>query len=105
MQEQQDPNSHSAKRVEHHRKRLTLSGLKRVEVKIAEKDEWLIRSIAKILRNNEEQATLIRNELSTLIPAKKKQSIVEFFRSSPLAEVAEQLDLERSKDTGKPLSF
>ncbi len=105
MQEQEGTNLPGAKRVQHHRERSALSGLKRVEVKVSEKDEWLIRSVAKILRDNEEQAKLIRSELSDLIPLQSEQSIVDFFRSSPLAEEVEHLDFERSKEIGTPLSF
>ena len=102
---EQDPTNAGAKRVREHRERSALSGFKRVEVNVSENDEWLIRSVAKILRDDEEQATFIRNELSNLIPPQSEKSMVDFFRSSPLAEVAEELDLTRSKETGKPLSF
>ena len=105
MQEQESTNSPSAKRVQNHRERSALSGLKRVEVKVSEKDEWLIRSVAKILRDNEKQAKLIRNELSDLIPPQSEQNMVDFFRSSPLVEESENLNFERSKDVGKSLSL
>lgn len=94
-----------SQRVQEHRERVAFQGLKRVEVKVSKTDEWFIRSIAKVLCDNEEQASLIRNELSHLLPPRKEQSIVDFFRSSPLANEAENLDFERSKDTGTPLSF
>jgi len=77
----------------------------RVEVKVSEKDEWIIRSMAEVLKGNEEKAKVIRDELSALLPPRNEQNIIDFFRSSPLAEAAELLDIKRSKDTGTPISF
>jgi hypothetical protein len=94
-----------SKRVQNHRKRDSLNKLKRVEVKVSEKDVPLIRSVAELLKSDEEKANSIRNNLSELLFPGSEQSLVDFFRSSPLVEASEVLDIERSKDTGSPLNF
>ena len=104
MQEDKNTNT-PANRVQNHREQAVLSGLKRVEVKVSIKDEWFIRALAKALRSNKEKAELIRNELSELLSPPSTQGIADFFHSSPLSDVAQSLELERSKETGTPLQF
>ncbi len=97
--------SSNAERVQHHRERAVLANMKRIEVKIDKQDELLIKTLAKHLRENEKEAEIIRSELAYLIPDKNDINIVDFFRNSPLAQAATELDIARSKDTGSSLSF
>ncbi len=95
----------TANRVQKHRERAMLSGLKRVEVKVPESDEDLIRSIAKNLRDDEELAKNLREELAKLLPATSSQSTLEFFQNSPLATLAQEVSFDRDQDSGTPLIF
>ena len=74
-----------SKRVQNHRKRNSLNKLKRVEVKVSEKDVWLIRSVAELLKSDEEKANSIRNDLSELLFPGSEQSLVDFFKIFPEA--------------------
>lgn len=94
----------TANRVQKHRKRAMLNGLKRVEVKVPSSDEDLIRSIAKNLRDDE-LARSLREELAKLLPTKSPQNTLEFFQNSPLAALAQEVSFDRDQDSGSPLIF
>lgn len=90
-----------ARRVREHRHSLKQEGLKRCEVNIPSKDEVLIKTLAKILKQNDQEAQKVRKILASALPV-SSQDIVSFFQQSPLAEFAEESDFSRDKDTGRP---
>ncbi|MBX2809792.1 MAG: hypothetical protein KTR20_14295 [Cellvibrionaceae bacterium] len=94
-----------SQRVQHNRMRNALNRLKRVEVKVSEKDEWIIRAMAEALKDNKEGTCAIRQALCELLPSDPAQSLADFFQRSPLAEAAAVLEIERTKETGSPLVF
>ena len=91
-----------ADRTQSHRDRAALQGLKRVEVKVNIHDEWIIRGIAQLL-NKSEAADQVREDISKLLPNSPGINIVDFFQKSPLMD--DEFKIDRSKDTGSPLSF
>ena len=89
-------------RVARHRKKVTRSGARRVEVTIPSRDAVLIKAVAGSLRSGGEEAKRIREMLQailTLPKAKTGKELVAFFRSSPLAGV--DIEFERDRSTGR----
>lgn len=97
-------NNTNADRIRRHREHAAARGIKRIEIRIPDKDVKLVKSLAGVLQDGGKPAYNVRNTLNAIIP-KNKQNIVDFFHRSPLAEFAEELDLTRDNDTGNPLEF
>jgi len=95
----------AAPRVARYRKRLLVSGTRRVEVMVPAQDAEAIRRLAAMLRAGGEHAASARHLLGDLLPTRMAQSgadLVAFFRASPL--VGLELDLERDKSPGRDLN-
>jgi hypothetical protein len=96
----------ATRRVARHRKRLTTSGAKRVEVTVPARDAELVRDVAALLRAGGDQANRVRKALSPLIRTKVAGSgrdLVAFFRNSPL--VGAELEFERDKSPGRAIDL
>lgn len=95
-----------ASRVARHRKKVTTSGAKRVEVTVPERDAPLVRAIAGVLRSGGEDAESIRQSLQPLIAvsdARAGKELVAFLRASPF--VGSELQIERDQSTGRFVGF
>lgn len=91
-----------AARVARHRKRITTSGARRVEVTIPSRDASLVKAIASALRSNGEEAELIRRSLQPVLATPRARTgfeLVAFLRASPLTEA--ELSIERDRTTGR----
>lgn len=98
-------NNHN-QRVREYRNRLSDRGIKRIEVTIPAEDAPLIHSIASILRSGGNEAQLLREQMEQATGDKLQNTgkdLIEFFRNSPLADVA--VELERDKATSRTISF
>jgi hypothetical protein len=91
-------------RIRRHREYVAAQGIKRVEMKVPDRDVELMKSLASVLQSGGEKAYQARNAVLAIIPH-DKQNMVDFFRNSPLAEYNDELDLSRDKETGDPLTF
>ena len=92
-----------ASRVSRHRKKLSTSGVRRVEVTIPSRDAPLVKAIAGALRSGGEKAELIRRSLEPVLTTPKARTgaeLVAFLRASPLTEA--DLPIERDTSTGRP---
>ena len=87
--------------VEHYRKRLKERGIVRLEVYASETDAVLIRHIAKVLREESEQAVQVRKQIRSLIGPREKPSLKALLASAPL----DGIDLSRQKDTGRKVDL
>ncbi len=98
--------SRALNRVARHRKAARASGGKRVEVTVPASDAGLIKAIAGVLRSGGENANLVRQRLRSMLAAPKARTgkeLVEFLRSSPLADMA--LEFERDRSSGRVADF
>ena len=99
---EQSTNEGLAARVARHRTRTLATGSRRVEVTVAACDAGLIRAVARTLRAGGEDATRVRDALTSmtsLAPAQTGAELVAFLRASPL--VGEELVLMRDRSTGR----
>jgi phosphohistidine phosphatase SixA len=71
------------KAVRDHRRRLKERGLKRVEIHAAGSDAALIRRLAKILREDDERAELLRKRLDDLV-AERPVGLKALLAAAPL---------------------
>lgn len=83
-----------------HRKRLKLRGLARIEVRAPRDDAPLLREIANALADPA-RATRTRTMLRELSAVRRAKGFKELLASAPL----EGVDLERNRDTGRPVDF
>ena len=88
------------KAVRDHRRRLKERGLKRVEIHAAEADAALIRHLAKILREDDERAELVRTRLDDLI-AERPAGLKTLLAAAPL----EGIRITRSRDSGRTVEL
>lgn len=96
----------STPRVNRHRLRASARGTTRVEVSIPLKDAPLLRSLARTLREDEREASRLRQLLETEVvraPAATGTDLVEFLLASPLREM--ELEVERDRSSGRPVDF
>ncbi len=96
----------TTRRVARHRKKLTKSGAKRVEVTIPARDADLVRAVAALLRAGGDQARRVRKTLGPLTRtgiARSGRDLVAFFRNSPL--VGTELEFERDKSPGRAIDL
>lgn len=99
-------NSASASRVARHRKAVSATGGKRVEVTVPANDAKLIKAVAGVLRSGGVGARQVRETLHPMLSVPKARTgkeLVEFLRMSPLAET--ELDIERDRSTGRTAEF
>lgn len=89
-------------RVARHRSKVAMSGSKRVEVTVPNRDAGLVKAIAGALRSGGEDAKRIRDSLKPIVSSSKAKTgpeLVAFFRGSPLVGV--DLEIERDVSTGR----
>lgn len=99
-------NSTSASRVARHRKAISATGGKRVEVTVPANDAKLIKAVAGVLRSGGVSARQVRETLHPMLSVPKARTgkeLVEFLHMSPLAET--ELDIERDLSTGRTVEF
>jgi hypothetical protein len=91
--------------LRNYRRRLTKRGMARFEVLGLDSDRDLIRSLAKRLAEDDPDAAQIRAAVSRTIAGEppKKGGILAALRRSPL--VGANLDLTRSRDTGRKVDL
>ena len=82
--------------LRNYRRRLQARGMARFEVLALDADRALIRSLAKRLAQNDQEAARIRSSVNRIISGEppRKGGIVKALRRSPL--VGADLDLNRS---------
>jgi hypothetical protein len=96
----------STPRVNRHRRRASARGTARVEVAIPLSDAPLLRSLARTLREDEHEASRLRQLLEAEVaraPAATGTDLVEFLLASPLRET--ELAMERDRSIGRPVDF
>ena len=96
----------SNRRVARHRARTIARGSRRVEVTVPEDDARLVKSLASVLRAGGDDATQVRDALTSIAavePARTGVELVAFFRDSPLA--GEGLTFERDRSEGRTVDF
>lgn len=89
-------------RVARHRRKVAISGSRRVEVTVSSDDAPLVRAVAEALRAGGEEARRVRESLGPLLSVRRARTgreLVAFFRSSPLVGV--ELSIERDRSTGR----
>lgn len=99
-------NSTPASRVARHRKAVSATGGKRVEVTVPANDASLIKAVAGMLRSGGASARQVRETLHPMLSVPKARTgkeLVEFLRMSPLAET--ELDIERDRSAGRTAEF
>jgi hypothetical protein len=91
--------------LKNYRKRLSKRGMGRFEVLGLDQDRELIRSLARRLAANDPDAARIRAELDRSISGEPpgKGGILAALRRSPL--VGAELDLGRTKETGRKVEL
>jgi hypothetical protein len=91
--------------LRNYRRRLTKRGMARFEVLGLDSDRDLIRSLAKRLAEDDPDAAQIRAAVGRTIAGEppKKGGILAALRRSPL--VGANLDLTRSRDTGRKVDL
>jgi hypothetical protein len=99
-------NDSSQKRaLRNYRRRLRTRGLARFEVLALDADRALIRSLARRLAENDQEAALIRTIVSRAVAGKPpaKGGVLNALRRSPL--VGADLDLSRSHVDGRKVEL
>jgi hypothetical protein len=91
--------------LKNYRERLGKRGLARFEVLGLEVDRDLIRSLAKRLANNDQEAMRLRADVSRSLAGEppRKGGILAALRRSPL--VGADLDLSRETNTGREIDL
>jgi hypothetical protein len=94
------------RRLLEHRRRITASGSRRVEVTVPVEDVAAIRDLAAALRAGGNRAKSARAALTPVVQKpwfRSGAEFAEFFKNSPLADV--ELYLERDKSPGRPVDL
>jgi hypothetical protein len=91
--------------LRNYRSRLDERGISRFEVLGLAADRELIRSLAKRLATNDSEATRIRTSVQRTVAGEppQKGGILKALRNSPL--VGAELDLERTRETGRDVDL
>jgi hypothetical protein len=94
------PTPRSGAAVAAHRRRLRARGLRRVEVEVPAEDAPLLRAVAKALADpaRAPQARALLRDRFGLAPGTSLKALLE---AAPL----EGVDLERGRDTGRPVEL
>jgi len=90
------------KAVDEYRKRQKEKGIVRVEINIPETDKPLIRDVAKGLRSGGETADKIRAAMKSALNPYAGMGLKELLENAPPFE---DLDLERSTETGRDIEL
>ena len=100
------PKTQQTSRVSRHRKKVSASGARRVEVTVPSRDAPLVKAIAGALRAGGDEAKLIRQSLQPMLTvpkAKTGSELVAFLRASPLVDA--ELLIERDGSTGRSVNL
>jgi hypothetical protein len=91
--------------IRNYRNRIREQGISRFEVLGLESDRELIRTLARLLTENDSEANRIRFEVRQSIadPISEKGGILAALRRSPLVGV--DLKIERSRETGRKIEL
>jgi len=89
------------KAVRSHRRRLKDRGLQRVEVQVSEHDAQLIRRLGRLLREDDEKAAGLRQQLSTMVGAEEESGLKVLLAAAPLQGVR----ITRSRDRGRSVDL
>jgi hypothetical protein len=97
--------SSQTRAIRNYRKRLTQQGVTRFEVLALDADRDLIRSLAKRLVKNDQEAIKIRSEVRRAISLEPAQrgGVLAALRRSPM--VGADLNLTRSSETGRKVDL
>jgi hypothetical protein len=99
-------NTAQKRAIKNYRSRLRKRGMARFEVLGLESDRHLIRSLAKRLAQNDQDANRIRTEVTRTVchtPKQEKGGILAALRRSPL--VGAELTIERPFDAGRKINL
>jgi hypothetical protein len=98
-------NAAQKRAIQNYRSRLSERGLARFEVLGLDADRDLIRSLARRLADDGPDATRIRATVGRAIASEppRKGGILDALRRSPL--VGADLDVKRSRETGRKVSL
>lgn len=88
------------KAVREHRRRLKERGLRRVEIHAAESDAALIRQLARILREDNTSAELVRSRLNDLV-AERPAGLKALLAAAPL----EGIRITRARGSGRTVEL
>jgi transposase len=91
--------------VENHRRRLAEQGVGRFEVQGLQTDKHLIRSLARALTRNDEQARRLRDQVSRSVAGEEpsRGGVLAALRASPL--VGSDIDLGREPHPGRDVDL
>ena len=87
--------------VRSHRQRLKSRGLARLEVVVPEGDREILRSLAKVLREDPQRAREIRQALRRIGHEGSRPNLKELLAAAPL----EGIDLTRPRDLGRDVDL
>jgi hypothetical protein len=99
-------NAAQKRAIKNYRSRLRKRGVARFEVLGLRSDRHLIRSLAKLLAQNDPDANRIRTEVMRTVshaPKQEKGGILAALRRSPL--VGAELTIERPFDAGRKINL
>jgi hypothetical protein len=94
-------NASQRKAVSRHRKRQKEKGMVRMEVSVPDSDRELIRQTAANLRAGGEIAEQTRAAINSIINPFAGMNLKELIEAMPLGE----LEIERSRETGREIEF
>lgn len=83
--------------VRTHRQRLKKQGLRRIEVQAVESDAQLIRRLARVLREDENRAVRLREQLKATLADEDSSRLKALLAEAPL----EGVRITRSRDRGQ----
>jgi hypothetical protein len=98
-------NASQIRALKNYRSRLSKRGMARIEVMALDADRELIRTLAKRLAEDNQDAARIRATVSRAIEGEppKKGGILAALRCSPL--IGADLDLDRSREEGRKVDL
>jgi hypothetical protein len=94
-------NASQRKAVSRHRRRQKEKGMVRMEVSVPDSDRELIRQTAANLRAGGKIAEQTRAAMNSIINPFAGMNLKELIEAMPLGE----LEIERSKETGREIEF
>jgi len=94
-------NASQRKAVSRHRRRQKEKGMVRMEVSVPDSDRELIRQAAANLRAGGKIAERTRAAMNSIINPFAGMNLKELIEAMPL----EELEIERSKETGREIEF
>lgn len=98
-------NAAQKRAMQNYRTRLTQRGFKRFEIMALETDQELIRTLARRLTEEGQEADEVRAAIKSAVTSKppKRGGILNALRRSPL--VGADVDLSRSREEGRQIDL